>query len=172
MVNVLGSRGSVVPFFERQIAEGGSCDCDLFSNDLLLHDHSRSELFSDIRRCPFAGGEVFILDMGKLVYIVELAKKMILLSGDTEEEIEIIEFGIRTGEKLYEELLNSSELVESQLNDRIFIGKVTDIPLEEIEAFVHSLNEKSQDEMKKLMIEFANMSAGKKENTVETLLTS
>lgn len=160
--NVLGSRGSVVPVFERQIAEGGPVtvtDFRMTRYFMTIPEASRLVIYAGAHS---QGGEVFILDMGEPVHIVDLAKKMILLCGHTENEIEIIESGIRPGEKLYEELLTSSELVENRLNDRIFIGKVTDIPLDEIESFVSSLKEKSQEEMKQMIIEFANMSTKEK----------
>ncbi|MGZ7230686.1 polysaccharide biosynthesis protein, partial [Streptococcus pyogenes] len=68
------------------------------------------------------GGEIFVLDMGDPVKIVDLAKKVIKLSGHTVEEIGIVESGIRPGEKLYEELLSSEELVSEQIHEKIFIG--------------------------------------------------
>ena len=107
------------------------------------------------------GGEVFILDMGEPVKIVDLAKKMILLSGNKENEIEIVESGIRPGEKLYEELLTSSELVGNKLNEKIFIGKVAQMSLEEINQFIQSLQEHVEDskKLKKEIITFANKSA-------------
>ncbi|MGF3072994.1 polysaccharide biosynthesis protein [Facklamia sp. P12937] len=156
--NVLGSRGSVVPAFKKQIAAGGP---------VLVTDFRMIRYFMTIPEASqlvvFAGtfaqdGEVFILDMGEPVKILDLAKKMILLSGHTVEEIGIRESGIRPGEKLYEELLTGSELVENQLNDQIFVGKVVPIPLQETLEFVESLKEAVHQPkiMKEKIIKFAN----------------
>ena len=159
--NVLGSRGSVIPVFEQQIAEGGP---------LTVTDFRMTRYFMTIpeasRLVIYAGayahnGEVFILDMGEPVKIVDLAKKMILLSGHTENEIEIKETGIRPGEKLYEELLTSSELVDNQLDDKIFVGKVATMSLKEIEAFIQELHQCDEDgrKLKEKIISFAHQSA-------------
>lgn len=159
--NVLGSRGSVIPVFEKQIAEGGP---------ITVTDFRMTRYFMTIpeasRLVIYAGayahnGEVFILDMGEPVKIVDLAKKMILLSGHTEHEIEIKESGIRPGEKLYEELLTSSELVDNQLDDKIFVGKVATMPLDEIEVFIEELHHSEDDgrKLKEKIISFANQSA-------------
>ena len=94
-------------------------------------------------------GEVFILDMGKPVKIYDLAKKMVLLSGHiTESEIPIVEVGIRPGEKLYEELLVSTELVENQVMDKIFVGKVNVMPLEAIDQKIEEFRSLSGDELR------------------------
>src|SRR5699024_5852291 len=117
--NVLGSRGSVIPVFEKQIAEGGPVtvtDFRMTRYFMTIPEASRLVVYAGANA---NGGEVFILDMGEPVKIVDLAKKMILLSGHTEEDINIVESGIRPGEKLYEELLTSSELVGNQLNEKI-----------------------------------------------------
>ncbi|HGL2551702.1 TPA: polysaccharide biosynthesis protein, partial [Streptococcus pneumoniae] len=101
-------------------------------------------------------GEVFILDMGKPVKIYDLAKKMVLLSGHTESEIPIVEVGIRPGEKLYEELLVSTELVDNQVMDKIFVGKVNVMPLESINQKIGEFRTLSGDELKQAIIAFAN----------------
>ncbi|MCR8969578.1 nucleoside-diphosphate sugar epimerase/dehydratase [Facklamia sp. 7083-14-GEN3] len=159
--NVLGSRGSVVPAFKKQIAAGGPVsvtDFRMIRYFMTIPEASQLVVFAG----TFAqDGEVFILDMGEPVKILDLAKKMILLSGHTVEEIGIRESGIRPGEKLYEELLTSSELVENQLNDQIFVGKVVPIPLQETLQFVESLKESIHQPkvMKEKIIKFANDSA-------------
>ena len=154
--NVLGSRGSVIPVFERQIAEGGP---------VTVTDFRMTRYFMTIpeasRLVIHAGayakdGEVFILDMGKPVRIYDLAKKMVLLSGHTESEIPIVEVGIRPGEKLYEELLVSTELVENQVMDKIFVGKVNVMPLETIDQKIEEFRTLRGTELKRAIIGFAN----------------
>ena len=154
--NVLGSRGSVIPVFERQIAEGGP---------VTVTDFRMTRYFMTIpeasRLVIHAGayakdGEVFILDMGKPVRIYDLAKKMVLLSGHTENEIPIVEVGIRPGEKLYEELLVSTELVENQVMDKIFVGKVNVMPLDRIDQKIEEFRALRGAELKKAIISFAN----------------
>ena len=154
--NVLGSRGSVIPVFERQIAAGGP---------LTVTDFRMTRYFMTIpeasRLVIHAGayardGEVFILDMGEPVKIYDLAKKMVLLSGHTEKEIPIIEVGIRPGEKLYEELLVASEFVDNQVHDQIFVGKVNTMPLATIEAKMAEFDNLEGDVLKEAIIGFAN----------------
>ena len=154
--NVLGSRGSVIPVFERQIAEGGP---------VTVTDFRMTRYFMTIpeasRLVIHAGayardGEVFILDMGKPVRIYDLAKKMVLLSGHTENEIPIVEVGIRPGEKLYEELLVSTELVENQVMDKIFVGKVNVMPLDKIDQKIEEFRALRGAELKRSIISFAN----------------
>ncbi|WP_269797841.1 nucleoside-diphosphate sugar epimerase/dehydratase [Streptococcus sp. SM5] len=154
--NVLGSRGSVIPVFERQIAEGGP---------VTVTDFRMTRYFMTIpeasRLVIHAGayakdGEVFILDMGKPVRIYDLAKKMVLLSGHTENEIPIVEVGIRPGEKLYEELLVSTELVENQVMDKIFVGKVNVMPLDRIDQKIEEFRALRGAELKRAIISFAN----------------
>ena len=159
--NVLGSRGSVVPAFKKQIEEGGPVqvtDFRMIRYFMTIPEASRLVIFAG----TFAkGSEVFILDMGEPVKILDLAKKMILLSGHTIEEIGIVEIGIRPGEKLYEELLTSSEMLEKQVNEQIFIGKVKCLPLEETLEFVDHIHEilDQPQRVKEEIIKFANESA-------------
>lgn len=101
------------------------------------------------------GGEIFVLDMGEPVKILDLAKKVIKLSGHTVDEIGIVESGIRPGEKLYEELLSSDERVSEQIHDKIFVGKVTPKPLPEVENFINGLLNLDVSTMKKELIDFA-----------------
>ena len=102
------------------------------------------------------GGEIFILDMGEPVKIIDLARKMIKLSGFTEKEISIVESGIRPGEKLYEELLATNENTKDKVFDKIFIGKVQNLPLQEVLHFVRQLDYEQAKPLKERLLQFAN----------------
>jgi FlaA1/EpsC-like NDP-sugar epimerase len=154
--NVLGSRGSVIPVFKEQIAKGGPVtvtDFRMTRYFMTIPEASRLVLQAGALA---DGGEIFVLDMEEPVKILDLAKKMIRLSGYTEDEIEIVESGIRPGEKLYEELLTSDEDTHEQVYDKIFVGKVNNRPIEEVMDFVYSLKELSNGELKQRLVDFAN----------------
>lgn len=154
--NVLGSRGSVVPLFKEQIKNGGPItitDFRMTRYFMTIPEASRLVLQAGALA---NGGEIFILDMGEPVKIVDLAKKMVKLSGFTEKDIQIVESGIRPGEKLYEELLASSEHTEEKVYDKIFVGKVNNKPIEEVMAFVHCIEKYSENELKTSLVKFAN----------------
>ncbi|MBG9988052.1 polysaccharide biosynthesis protein [Aerococcaceae bacterium DSM 111176] len=168
--NVLGSRGSVIPVFEKQIAAGGPVtvtDFRMTRYFMTIPEASRLVVFAG----AFAeGSEVFVLNMGEPVKILDLAKKLILLSGFSEAEIPIVESGIRPGEKLYEELLTSSELVDKQLDENIFIGQVIDQPIEETLAFVESVKDEPSGELKKELVRYANESHIIEKDDEETII--
>lgn len=153
--NVLGSRGSVVPVFKEQVAKGGPLtvtDFRMTRYFMTIPEASRLVIQAGYMA---KGGEIFVLDMGEPVKILDLAKKVIKLSGHTVDEIGIVESGIRPGEKLYEELLSSDERVSEQIHDKIFVGKVTPKPLPEVENFINGLLNLDVSTMKKELIDFA-----------------
>ncbi|CAD2074884.1 UDP-N-acetyl-alpha-D-glucosamine C6 dehydratase [Jeotgalicoccus aerolatus] len=152
--NVLGSRGSVIPKFRKQIEDGGP---------ITITDKRMTRYFMTIPEASrlviqagtlAEGGEVFVLDMGEPVKILDLAKNMITLSGYSEEEIGIRYSGIRPGEKLYEELLNEDEIHPNQVYSKIYIGKTALYPLVEINKFIISLEE--ENNIKELLLNFVN----------------
>ena len=152
--NVLGSRGSVIPLFKEQIAKGGPVtltDRRMTRYFMTIAEASRLVIQSGMLS---RGGEVFVLDMGEPVKILDLAKKMITLSGLTESEIQIVETGIRPGEKLFEELLLTGEEVKKNIFEKIFVGQVATLPLEEVTEFIDSLEE--SDDLARKLVAFAN----------------
>lgn len=156
--NVLGSRGSVIPVFEEQIKNGGPVtvtDFRMTRYFMTIPEASRLVIQAGALA---RGGEIFILDMGEPVRIYDLAKNMIRLSGYSEEQIQIVETGIRPGEKLYEELLVSKEKNPQQVFNKIFIGNVKGFSLPEVLAFIDHLP-KNSEELAKQVIAFANESS-------------
>ncbi len=140
--NVLGSAGSVIPLFKRQIAHGGPItltDKRIIRYFMTIPEASQLVLESGAMA---KNGELFVLDMGKPVKILDLAENMIRLSGlEPDKDIEIREIGLRPGEKLYEELLVKSETLTTTDNKLIFVERDEGISLPELEQRLQLLRE-------------------------------
>jgi FlaA1/EpsC-like NDP-sugar epimerase len=143
--NVLGSNGSVIPRFKKQIEEGGPVT--------VTHPDITRFFMTIPEACQLVleagsmgnGGEIFVFDMGKSVKIADLAKKMIRLSGFTPGvDIKIKYTGLRPGEKLYEELLNNAENTVNTYHDKILIAKVREVEYNTLITQIDELIEKAR----------------------------
>ena len=160
--NVLGSNGSVLPLFKKQIANGGPVT--VTHRDITRFFMTIPEAVSLVLQAmSYAkGGEIFVLDMGEPVKIYDLAVSLIKLSGlEPNVDIPIEITGLRPGEKLYEELLMSEEGLQTTAHNKIFIGKPSDITYEQLLIKLEKLKEIIQDE---------SISIGKIESTMKQVV--
>ena len=150
--NVLGSNGSVIPLFKKQISEGGPITLthrDIIRYFMLIPEAAQLVLQAGAYA---KGGEIFILDMGKPVKIYDLAEKLIRLSGfEPNKDIEIKITGLRPGEKLYEELLMNEEGLENTAHEKIFTGKLSEFDLDELKLKINELLEIVKSGNKKMI---------------------
>ena len=151
--NVLGSNGSVIPLFKKQIAEGGPVT--VTHPDIIRYFMTIPEAVSLVLQAgAYAkGGEIFVLDMGEPVKIKDLAENMIRLSGlEVGRDIDIVFTGLRPGEKLYEELLMDEEGMRGTDNKLIYIGKPIELDAEVVEQTIKEMeDETDEDQMRRLV---------------------
>ena len=150
--NVLGSNGSVIPIFKKQIQMGGPVTVthpDIIRYFMLIPEACKLVLEAGTMG---NGGEIFVFDMGKPVRIADLAKRMIALSGVSGVELKFV--GLRDGEKLYEEVLNDAESTIPTVHPKIKVAKVREYPYE--------LALKNEEELYKLSFEYDDMAVVKK----------
>ncbi len=160
--NVLNSRGSVIPIFKEQIRKGGPVEVTDPQMQRYFMLTSEACLLVMQSGAMGEGGEVFVLDMGKPIKILDLAKEMIRLSGfEPDKDIPIIFTGVRPGEKLFEEMLTAAEGTISTRHQKIFIARMPDVNHDDIH--------RKLDDLEKIIYKESNHSIiGSLKNIVET----
>jgi FlaA1/EpsC-like NDP-sugar epimerase len=154
--NVLGSRGSVIPIFKQQIQKGGPVTVthpEMTRYFMTIPEASRLVIQAGALA---RGGEIFVLDMGEPVKIVDLAKNLIKLSGYTADEIKINFTGLRPGEKMYEELLNENEIHPKQVFPKIHIGKAVLLDQSILQEFISDFEGMEKEEIRERLLGIAN----------------
>ncbi|MCM3735365.1 polysaccharide biosynthesis protein [Bacillus cytotoxicus] len=154
--NVLGSRGSVIPLFKKQIQKGGPVTVthpDMTRYFMTIPEASRLVIQAGTLA---KGGELFVLDMGEPVKIVDLAKNLINLSGYSIEEIGIEFTGLRPGEKMYEELLNEGEIHPEQIFPKIHVGKAVLMDKDILQQFMSDFEQMGKESIRERLLEIAN----------------
>lgn len=179
--NVLGSNGSVIPLFKKQIAEGGPVTLthkDITRYFMLIPEAAQLVLQAGAYA---EGGEIFVLDMGKPVKIYDLTRDLIKLSGfEPEKDIKIEISGLRPGEKLYEELLMNEEGLTKTRHEKIFIGKPGKYDLDRLKLGIKALidiSELGDDEILKIALQFIvktykRLDCEEEENTFEEVAST
>lgn len=155
--NVLGSNGSVIPLFKRQIENGGPLtitDKRIIRYFMTIPEATQLVMQAGVHA---ARSDIYVLDMGKPISILTLAENMIRLSGlEPYEDIDIVEVGLRPGEKLYEELLIKSETLDKTDNNKIFVEHDTGVSREYIEEVIAKLRKTidsgDRDEVRKTVM--------------------
>lgn len=166
--NVLGSNGSVIPIFKEQIKQGGPVT--ITDKNICRYFMTIPEASQLVLQAGYYAnqGETFVLDMGQPERILELAERMIRLAGyEPYKDIDIVEIGLRAGEKMFEELHSDNEEVSKTKNDLIFVNKPVDINIDEINhklALLQKHLDDDENNLKQLLFELIRQDVRSYEN--------